>query len=181
MSEWKIIPLFEKYMVSSKWEVKSLNYHREWYEKMLIPRLDKRAWKWYYYLSLMRNDNVYTRRIHHLVMLAFVWERPEKYVVNHKNGIKTDNRVENLEYCTIWENNLHAFRVLWRKPNKTNLWKLWILSPLSKPVWQYDLKDNLIKMYPWQWEASRITWVRQWDISSCVTWKQKTAWGFKWK
>ena len=164
-------------MVSSEWEVKSLNYHREWYEKIIIPRNRKL----YLCIDLMQNKYPITKSIHSLVMLAFVWERQKWMVINHKNWIKTDNRLENLEYCTQSENEKHSYRVLWKKPSKTNLWKLWVLSPLSKPVYQYDLNGNLIAMYAWQWEASRITWVRQSDISSCVRWIQKTAKWFKWK
>lgn len=49
-----------------------------------------------------------TKRVHRLVMLAF--HGPSPLDVNHKNGVKTDNRLENLEYCTKSENNRHAMR-----------------------------------------------------------------------
>lgn len=52
------------------------------------------------------------RLVHHLVMEAFVGQRPEGHVVNHKNGVKTDNRLVNLEYCTPAENSTHAAQVL---------------------------------------------------------------------
>ena len=46
--------------------------------------------------------------VHCLIALAFIGPRPDKYVVNHKDGVKTNNRVDNLEYCTASENSLHA-------------------------------------------------------------------------
>ena len=46
--------------------------------------------------------------VHSLVMLAFVGERPEGGWINHENGDKTDNRLENLEYCTPKQNAEHA-------------------------------------------------------------------------
>ena len=44
-------------------------------------------------------------------MLTFIGTRPEGMVVNHKNGVKTDNRLENLEYITSRENTIHAFKM----------------------------------------------------------------------
>lgn len=47
-------------------------------------------------------------KVHALVAEAFIGPRPKGLVINHKNGIKTDNRVENLEYVTQKQNNRHA-------------------------------------------------------------------------
>jgi len=49
---------------------------------------------------------------HLLVMQAFVGKKPEGMEINHINGIKDDNRLENLEYCTKSQNKLHAVNVL---------------------------------------------------------------------
>lgn len=54
---------------------------------------------------------------HRLVWQSFVERIPAGFQINHINGITDDNRLENLEVVTPSENNLHAFRVLGRKPN----------------------------------------------------------------
>lgn len=79
----------------------------------------------YYTVALVVKNKTYNTLLHRIIAFAFVDNtNPLKYkVINHKNGIKTDNRVENLEWCTSSINNLHALQNKLRKPVKTALTK----------------------------------------------------------
>lgn len=73
------------------------------------------------YLQIAFSANGKTKRmyVHHLVMSAFMGDRPCGYIVNHKDLDRTNNRLENLEYITQKENCLHSFNAQGRKRGPT--------------------------------------------------------------
>lgn len=68
--------------------------------------------------TLCKDRETRTFAAHRLTWEAFNGPIPEGLVINHKNGVKDDNRLDNLEVVTVAENTRHGFRVLGRPPNK---------------------------------------------------------------
>lgn len=64
----------------------------------------------YLSIKLCNQENTKYKKIHRLVAEAFIPNQNKKPLINHKNGIKQDNRVSNLEWCTIKENSEHALK-----------------------------------------------------------------------
>lgn len=122
---WKDVVWYEwRYMVSSLWNVKSIIFNRE---LILSP-----ANNWNWYLHVLLSD--WTKRAHHkphrLVAIAFIPNIENKKTVNHKNSIRNDNRLENLERATHSENEKHWYRCNWRL--NPMLWKFWKYHNRSK-------------------------------------------------
>lgn len=105
MSEvWKDIKGYEGlYQVSSLGNIKSLDYNHTKKEKQLNLILQQDG---YYAVNLMKNGKRKRLRVNRLVASTFLGD--SDLVVNHKNGNKLDNRLENLEWCSCKENTIHA-------------------------------------------------------------------------
>lgn len=134
----------------------------------------------YYQIMLHHNKVRKTVRIHTLVAQAFIPNPENKPCVNHKNGIKTDNRVENLEWCTVKENNLHAYRVLNKQSVKYWKGKFGALNSGSKKVAQINKLGVIENIFHGMMEAERSTGINSGDIGSVCRLKNKTAGGYYW-
>lgn len=120
--------------------------------------------------------------IHRLVLNAFVGPPPtEKHECNHKNGIKHDNRAENLEWVTRSENLKHAHLVCtprtWGKPPNHKGQS----NKRSRVIQQLTLDGNLVKEYPYIQSACDNTDFNASKITQVAQGTRKSHGGFNWK
>lgn len=153
------IPGFSKYAVSTNGDVYSFAKYKE--GRLLKQKTIHNGYK----LVQLGRDNY--KLVHRLVAETFIPNPENKRTVNHINSVKTDNRLENLEWNTYSENHKHAYK----NGRATN----------AKRIAQYDLQGNFIKYWFGVYEINRATGFNRGNINSCCNNKIKTANGFKWK
>lgn len=172
MTRWK--PIFNgDYMVSDEGEVWSNKTNR-----MLSQSLDTKG----YPCVKVNGKRV---AVHILVAKAFIPNLYDKDTVNHKNEDKTDNRVENLEWMTDYENNRygsHDFNAAETKRVRAangEYDKAKVFG--AKAVIQYDLEGNKIAEFESCAAAAKATGGNPDGISLVARGKQRTSGGFIWK
>ena len=117
---WKFIPGYEnRYKVSNKGRVLSFVHNtngkkRNIFTQKILSQATSRGYKRVLLLDEFGNRKMYF--VHRLVLSTFKGYDRHKKQVNHINGDKTDNRLENLEWVTQSENMKHAYRLGLEKP-----------------------------------------------------------------
>jgi hypothetical protein len=96
---------YEDYGITKSGKIWS---YPKYFRKGLFLKFSKR--NGYYFLRLTKNKKQKNICIHRLMAETFIPNPENKPCINHKNGIKTDNRIENLEWCTNKENSTHAVK-----------------------------------------------------------------------
>jgi hypothetical protein len=166
MEEWKLIKETKNYEVSNKGNVRRILKNGY---KLLKPFKDKDG---YLKVCLCENNKRIYRFVHRLVGIAFIENKFNKPTVNHKDGNKSNNTIENLEWATIKEQNNHALSSDLR--NMKN-------DGCSKEVEQYSLDGKLIKTYLSANEAHRQTGFSQGHISEVCRGEKNTYKNYIWK
>lgn len=117
MEIWKEIKGFEnEYEISNLGNLRSkerkVNHYRSGFFRFYKsqPKKTRIGNDGYFKCSLKKDGQRFDFRVHRLVAEAFLENKENKKIINHINGIKTDNRVENLEWCTESENTAHAVK-----------------------------------------------------------------------
>ena len=178
---WKDIVGYEGlYQVSNLGRVKSLKRRvyagrgkmRWQYERILSDK--KENGNGYKIVNLFKNGKGKNKYIHRLVAESFLENPNNLPQINHKDENKSNNCVNNLEYCTCQYNctynNLHIRKGLKNRNNK-----------MSKKIYQLNENNKILKEYPSISEASRQLNVSFQAISDCLKGKQKHSAGYKWK
>ena len=185
---WKDIEDYPNYQISNFGRVKSKERYvntiggakRKIKDKILKPTLDSRG---YYVVSLYNEKGKSNPKlIHRLVCETFLENKNNYPVINHINGIKIDNRLENLEFCTQSHNIKEAYRLGLEKPNKTNLGKFGIKNKKARKIKQIDINTNeIINVFYGVCEAGRKTGINYRNIDLCLKNKRNYAGGYKWE
>ena len=154
---WKDILGYEgKYMVSNWGRVKSLNYHRTGKEKILKGCDNGDS---YLRVMLYKDGKGKKYRVNRLVAQAFISNPDNLPEVNHKDKVRTNNCVDNLEWCTTQYN---------------------IDYSLSKAIIGINKVSGLILEFPSIAEAERQTGISKGNICSCLKGNYKSAGGYVW-
>ena len=181
MENWKDIENYEGlYQVSNLGRVRSLKrdvyyqngtvHHLK--EKILVPVLDKYGYPSVY---LYKNGKVKFMLVHRLVALAFIPNPENKPQINHRDEVKTNNVVENLEWCTSFYNNHYGTRTA-RAVQNHKYPKLGN-HPRAKAIFCEELN----KEFDCITSAGKELGIGRTSISQACTGKQKTAGGFHWR
>ena len=142
---WKdMVGFKDRYQVSDLGRIRSiLTNHYKYCERLKSVRKRSKTCQ-YVYVSLSVKDKIYSEAIHRAVAKAFIPNPENKPTVNHKNGIKTDNRKVNLEWATYSENLKHAHAYGLKKPSRPQLGK--------------KIKNSVSKYNNVSWDKNRKKW-----------------------
>ena len=188
--QWKDIKEYEGlYQVSDLGNIKMLE-KRVWNgkaylcfpEKIRSLNTDKDG---YLNITLHKKGKAKTFKVHRLVAEAFIPNPENKSTVNHKDGNKTNNCVDNLEWATRKEQIQHAYKTnLMNQTGENNVMygRLGADNPKSIPILQLDKYTNrMIKEYDSLASAGRNLGVNTGKICLVCQGKRKSAYGYKWE
>lgn len=105
---FKKIPNYSLYQCSNLGRIKTFNWKNQGIERIMKPALDGCG----YLRTVLKRDSdgkLCTIKVHRIVGITWI-DNPNKYPqINHLNGVRSDNRVINLEWCTCSQNIKHAY------------------------------------------------------------------------
>lgn len=180
--EWVVCEDYPSYMINTKGEIKSLLTN-----KILKPSKHKSG----YMLVGLRRDGVSkTVKVHRLLAKAFIPNPENKPHVDHINGVRDDNRLENLRWCTNQENqsfelarlnNSKALTGRKQSPEAVAKRAKILQKSIGKKVNQYTLDGEFVASYNSFNEARRLTGVWDASVRSCCMGRFKQAGGYIWR
>jgi len=176
---WKDIPNYEGlYQVSNLGRVKSLprKTNNQYCNGLIMKAHNSYG---YLKLQLKKNNNYKWFFIHRLVAQAFLNNYSDALQVNHKNGIKNDNKVENLEMVTASQNQLHSYRILKNIPSMKNRFGEEHVRAVK--INQYTKQMKHIAAWNSIIDASKKLNINASCICNVLKRRRKTAGGYVWE
>ena len=162
---------YPNHTITDDGRVFSLDYNHTGKKKELKPCI----FNGYYRIGLWIGGETKHFFVHRLVAFAFIPNPDNLPAVNHKDEVKTNNMVGNLEWCSIKYNNTYGTRN--ERIAETQLNR----KDRSKPVKQFTKDGVFIKEYPSMHEVERQTGYINSYISSCCKGRYKQAYGYIWR
>lgn len=178
---WRNIKDYEGlYQVSNHGRVKSLKYGKE---KILKAGKNKKG---YLYVVLCKYGVKKTFRVHRLVAEAFIPNPENKPCIDHINTDRTDNRADNLRWCTQKDNcnneaSLRHYSEAKKGDNNPLYGKFGAEHNCSKPIIGVNKKTGEEVRFPCAREAERLLGIDNSNICSCLKGKLKSAGGYIWR
>jgi len=176
IEEWKQISDFPKYEVSNKGGIRIK-------ESGYIMKQFKNA-AGYFRISL-KNDVIKRKKlyVHRIVAKEFISNPENKPTVNHINNIRTDNRINNLEWSTMSEQALHKIKTNNTFEKKINI----------KSIWRLDINTHA-KLEKYESTTYAVRWLKSNNLTNAKNeltlrqslinvskGKNNSAYGYKWK
>ena len=168
--EWRTIFDFPNYEVSNKGNIRSKEYNDSLGHLRSSKKLKKQVNNCgYEYVILSSKEEKHkTLTVHRIVAKTFIPNPEEKEDVNHIDGNKLNNNVNNLEWTTTQENIIKRYEI-------------GIDGNNYKRVSQFDKDGNLVGSFSSSYEAERITGIKRTSIGACCRGERLTAGGYVWK
>lgn len=171
MKEEKIWAIKDGYLVKRDGSIYKLNWRNTGKMRKIKQSKNKDG----YLLFNCNGKLVYS---HRFVAECFIPNPDDLPEVNHKNEIKSDNRVVNLEWCDCKYNSNYGSRN--KRIGETNSKVLKNNPKLTKKVYQYRKDGTFVKEWASAHEIERVLGYAKQNISACCLGKQKSAYGFIW-
>lgn len=176
MENWKAMELYPKYEISTEGRIRNSKTHYIYSQRL---RSDG-----YLDIDIRENGERKKMLVHRLVASCYLDNPNNLPEVNHKNKIKTDNRVENLEWVSRKQNMEHRNQDEKIKNQMQESGKRLAelnLRTKAKSVIQFDLSGNLMKIYPSLISAERETGTNRKYIRACLKGERQSANNYMWK